>query len=56
MSEPGAPATAGETPASLRKKAIEHLDLAANKYKIGHYMGEVARVHHELLTKKQDKK
>jgi tetratricopeptide (TPR) repeat protein len=25
MSEPGAPATAGETPASLRKKAIEHL-------------------------------
>jgi lipoprotein NlpI len=38
------------------KKAIEHLDKAANKYKIGHYMGEVARVHHELLTKKQKEK
>lgn len=37
------------------KKAIEHLDQAANKYKIGHYMGEVARVHHELLTKKKQK-
>ena len=36
-----------------RKKAIEHLALAANKYRIGHYMGEVARVHHELLSKKK---
>ncbi len=35
-----------------RKKAAEHLALAAGKYRIGHYMGEVARVHHELLAKK----
>lgn len=33
------------------KKAAEHMALAANKYRIGHYMGEVARVHHELLQK-----
>src|SRR5262249_6073048 len=36
-----------------RKKAAEHLALAAGKYRINHYMGEVARVHHELLTKKK---
>jgi lipoprotein NlpI len=36
-----------------RKKAVEHLALAAGKYRIGHYMGEVARVHHELLAKKE---
>jgi lipoprotein NlpI len=35
-----------------KKKAAEHMALAAGKYKIGHYMGEVARVHNELLTKK----
>ena len=35
------------------KKAIEHLDKAANKYHTGHYMGEVARVHLELLKKKK---
>jgi lipoprotein NlpI len=35
------------------KKAKEHLALAAGKYKIGHYMGEVARVHHEVLSKKK---
>jgi lipoprotein NlpI len=34
------------------KKAAEHLALAAGKYRINHYMGEVTRVHHELLTKK----
>jgi lipoprotein NlpI len=34
-----------------KKKAAEHMALAAGKYKIGHYMGEVARVHHELLAK-----
>jgi lipoprotein NlpI len=34
-----------------RKKAREHLALAAGKYKVDHYMGEVARVHHELLKK-----
>jgi lipoprotein NlpI len=35
-----------------KKKAAEHMALAAGKYKIGHYMGEVARVHYELLMKK----
>jgi len=32
-----------------RKKAIEHLDKAAGEYQIGHYMGEVARVHRDWL-------
>jgi lipoprotein NlpI len=36
-----------------KKKAAEHLALAAGKYKIKHYMGEVARVHHEVLSKKK---
>jgi lipoprotein NlpI len=35
------------------KKAKGHLAEAAGKYKIDHYMGEVARVHHELLAKKK---
>ena len=35
------------------KKAEEHLALAAGKYKIGHYMGEVARVHLEVLQAKK---
>jgi lipoprotein NlpI len=35
------------------KKAKEHLELAANKYQIAHYMGEVARVHLELVEKKK---
>ena len=39
-----------------KKKAVEHLAQAAGKYRIDHYMGEVARVHHELLTKKQKDK
>jgi lipoprotein NlpI len=34
------------------KKALEHLKLAAEKYPIGHYMGDVARVHRDLLEKK----
>jgi lipoprotein NlpI len=34
-----------------KAKALGHLKLAAGKYKIGHYMGEVARVHLEVLTK-----
>jgi lipoprotein NlpI len=38
-----------------KKKAAEHLALAAGKYKIDHYMGEVARVHHELLAKSKKK-
>jgi lipoprotein NlpI len=33
------------------KKAREHLQLAAGKYRIGHYMGDVARVHLDLLKK-----
>jgi lipoprotein NlpI len=36
-----------------KKKAEEHLALAAGKYKIGHYMGEVARVHLEVLRAKK---
>lgn len=36
-----------------KKKAAEALDLAANKYKIGHYMGDVARVHLDLLKKEK---
>lgn len=35
-----------------KKKATEHLAQAAGKYRIGHYMGEVARVHHDLLTRR----
>ncbi len=35
------------------KQAKEHLALAAGKYRIDHYMGEVARVHAELLAKKK---
>jgi lipoprotein NlpI len=33
-----------------RKKAVEHLALAAGKYKIGHYMGEVARVASRVVS------
>lgn len=33
-------------------KALEHLDLAAGKYRLGHYMGDVADVHAQLLRKK----
>ncbi len=35
------------------KKATEHLALAAGKYKLDGYMGEVARVHAEVLKKKK---
>ncbi|HEY7315412.1 MAG TPA: tetratricopeptide repeat protein [Gemmataceae bacterium] len=34
-----------------RRKALEHLALAEDKYRIGHYMGDVAHVHAELLRK-----
>jgi lipoprotein NlpI len=34
-----------------KKKALEHLSKAADEYKIDHYMGDVARVHAELLRK-----
>ena len=37
------------------KKAKEHLALAGGKYRIAHYMGDVARVHHELLAKARKK-
>jgi lipoprotein NlpI len=38
------------------KEALEHLDLAAGKYYVGQYMGDVARVHADLLRKeKKDK-
>ncbi len=36
-----------------KRQALEHMALAAGKYRIGHYMGDVARVHAELLRKKQ---
>jgi lipoprotein NlpI len=32
-----------------RKKAREHITKAADDYRIGHYMGDVARVHRDLL-------
>jgi lipoprotein NlpI len=34
-----------------KKAALEHLQQAATTYRIGHYMGDVARVHADLLTK-----
>jgi lipoprotein NlpI len=34
-----------------KKKALEHLEKAAGEYRIGHYMGDVARVHADLLRK-----
>ena len=34
-----------------KAKALEHLTLAEGKYRIGHYMGDVAHVHAELLRK-----
>ena len=35
-----------------KEKAREHLKLASQRYRIDHYMGEVARVHEELLAGK----
>jgi len=32
-----------------KKKALEHLELAADKFRIEHYMGDVAVVHRDLL-------
>jgi len=34
-----------------KKKALEHMTKAADDYPIGHYMGDVARVHRDLLKK-----
>ena len=33
------------------KKAREHIELAAGKYGVREYMGDVARVHRDLLRK-----
>lgn len=35
------------------RTALEHMELAAGKFNIGHYMGDVARVHRDLLRKKR---
>jgi lipoprotein NlpI len=34
-----------------KKKTLDHMKLAAEKYKIRHYMGDVAQVHLDLLRK-----
>ena len=34
-----------------RKQALEHIALAAHKYHVEGYMGEVARVHEQVLLK-----
>jgi lipoprotein NlpI len=39
-----------------KKKALEHLTLAAGKYRIGHYMGDVAQVHRDLLARQPGEK
>lgn len=39
-----------------RKKALEHLSLAAEQPLAGHYMWDVARVHRDLLRKELDPK
>jgi lipoprotein NlpI len=36
-----------------KKKAQEHITKAADDYRIGHYMGDVARVHRDLLKKEK---
>ncbi len=36
-----------------RKKALEHITKAADDYQVGHYMGDVARVHRDLLKKEK---
>jgi lipoprotein NlpI len=38
-----------------KKRALEHLALAADKFRIGHYMGDVAQVHADLLRKDSKK-
>ncbi len=39
-----------------KEKALGHLKLADEKYRIEHYMGDVARVHHALLKAERKKK
>jgi lipoprotein NlpI len=36
-----------------KKQALEHLELAADKYRIEHYMGDVAQVHRDRLRKEK---
>jgi lipoprotein NlpI len=36
-----------------KKKAREHITKAADDYRIGHYMGDVAVVHRDLLKKEK---
>ena len=36
-----------------KRQALEHMALAAGKYRIGHYMGDVARVHEAMLRKER---
>ncbi|HWG47576.1 MAG TPA: tetratricopeptide repeat protein [Gemmataceae bacterium] len=38
-----------------KQKALKHMALAEGKYRIGHYMGDVAHVHAELLRKELKK-
>ncbi len=38
-----------------KKRALEHLTVAAEKHRIGHYMWDVARVHRDLLKKELSK-
>ena len=38
-----------------QRKALEHLSLAEDKYRIGHYMGDVAHIHAEKLRKSRAK-
>jgi lipoprotein NlpI len=37
-------------------RALEHLTKAAGDYQPGHYMGDVARVHRDLLRKNLQRK
>jgi len=39
-----------------RKQALEHITLAAHMYYLGDYMGDVARVHEEVLLKNKEVK
>ena len=36
-------------------RALEHLNRATDEHRIGHYMGDVARVHRDLLKKAANK-
>ena len=38
-----------------KKQALAHLNKAADDYRIEHYMGDVARIHRDLLAKELKK-